>query len=80
MKIKSIPENPTITLSALNETVKMYEEIEANIDNDTRPSSLAYDLGRMSTFELFLKLMGVQFETGDLAQGHHIDNKIERRL
>lgn len=67
MKIKSIPENPGITLSALNETVKIYEEIAANID-DKMPVSLAYDLGRMSTFELFLELLGVQFyDNGDQA-------------
>ena len=76
MKIKSIPENPTITLSALNEAVKMYEQIEAEInDKNKMPTSLAYDCGRMTTFELFLELLGVQFETGDQAQGHHIDNK-----
>ena len=68
MKIKSIPENPTITLSALNETVKMYEKIEAELDDKNKlPSSLAYDLGRMTTFELFLQLLGVQFEIGDQA-------------
>ena len=56
------------------ELVKEYEKIESNID-DKMPTSFAYDLGRMATFELFLQLLGVQFETGDQAQGHHIDNK-----
>ena len=66
MKIKSIPDNPAITLSTLNELVKEYEKIESNID-DKMPASFAYDLGRMATFELFLQLLGVQFETGDQA-------------
>lgn len=74
MKIKSIPDNPAITLSTLNELVKEYEKIESNID-DKMLTSFAYDLGRMAIFELFLQLLGVQFETGDQAQGHHIDNK-----
>ena len=68
MKIKSIPENPCITLSALNGTVKMYEEIESNMKGESHtPMDFAYDLGRLSTFELFLQLLGVQFETGDEA-------------
>ena len=66
MKIKSIPENPGITLSALNEVVKEYEKIESNID-DKMPISFAYDLGRLAAFELLFKLLGVQFETGDQA-------------
>ena len=67
MKIKSIPENPTITLSALNISVKIYEEIEAKVDENKTPTDIAYNLGRMAVFELFFKLMGVQFETGDQA-------------
>ena len=68
MKIKSIPENPTITLAALNEAVKIYEQIEADIiKNNKTPPDFIYDLGRMSAFELFFKLLGVQFETGDQA-------------
>lgn len=67
MKIKSIPDNPTITLAALNEAVKMYEDIEAKAYENETPAGFAYDLGRISTFELFFKLMGVQFETGDQA-------------
>ena len=66
MKIKSIPDNPAITLSTLNELVKEYEKIESNID-DKILTSFAYDLGRMAIFELFLGLRGVQFETGDQA-------------
>ena len=75
MKIKSIPDNPTITLAALNAAVKMYEKIEASLEENKNISSFSFDCGRMSTFELFLGLLGVQFETGDQAQGHHIDNK-----
>lgn len=67
MKIKSIPNNPTITLSALNELVKMYEEIEANNTEHISIPDFVYDTGRMSAFELFLQLLGVQFETGDQA-------------
>ena len=68
MKIKSIPENPTITLSALNETVKMYEDIEKNtFGTNSTPAKFTYDIGRLSVFELFLGLLGVQFETGDEA-------------
>ena len=67
MKIKSIPENPTITLAALNELVKMYEEIEADITEKISIPDFVYDTGRMSAFELFLGLLGVQFETGDKA-------------
>ena len=67
MKIKSIPEDPTITLSALKMSVNIYEEIEAKVDEHKTPIDFAYDLGRMAVFELFFKLMGVQFETGDQA-------------
>ena len=67
MKIKSIPENPTITLASLDELVKIYEEIEANITKSATIPEFVYDTGRMSTFELFFKLLGVQFETGDQA-------------
>lgn len=67
MKIKSIPSNPTITLTALNELVKIYEEIEANITKCEALPEFIYDTGRMSTYELFFKLLGVQFETGDQA-------------
>lgn len=66
MKIKSIPDDPKITLSTLNELIKMYEELEAKINDQSIPS-FAYDLGRMGAFELFFNLMGVQFETGDQA-------------
>lgn len=66
MKIKSIPDDPKITLSTLNELIKMYEEIEAKINDQSIPS-FAYDLGRRGVFELFFNLMGVQFETGDQA-------------
>lgn len=75
MKIKSIPENPTITLAALNEAVKMYEKIERDLPENKVITELAYDCGRLSTYELFFGVLGVSFETGDQAQGHHIENK-----
>ena len=65
MKIKSIPENPTITLAALNEAVKMYEKIESSLPENKVITTFSFDCGRMSVFELFLGLLGVQFETGD---------------
>ena len=67
MKIKSIPTNPTITLSTLNELIKMYEDLDSRAEDNEIPTGFAYDLGRLSTFELFLKLLGVQFEAGDQA-------------
>ena len=67
MKIMAIPDNPTITLSALNEIVKMYEKIEAGLDENKYVSAFSFDCGRMAAFELFLGLLGVQFETSDQA-------------
>ena len=67
MKIKSIPENPTITLAALNEAVKMYEKIESSLPENKAITAFSFDCGRMSVFELFFGLLGVQFETGDQA-------------
>lgn len=68
MKIKSIPDDPKITLSSLNELVKMYEDIKSKInDMNKTVTEFTYDYGRMSAFELVFKLLGVEFETGDQA-------------
>lgn len=75
MKIKSIPENPTITLSTLKKLIDSYETIITHMDDNKYPTELAYDCGRLSTYELFFGVLGVSFETGDQAQCHHIDNK-----
>lgn len=75
MKIKSIPDNPHITLSTLKKLIDSYETIITHMDDNKYPTELAYDCGRLSTYELFFGVLGVSFETGDQAQGHHIDNK-----
>lgn len=67
MKIKSIPDDPRITLSTVKELVEMYEDIEDKIDETGGPTSFAYDLGRLGAFELFFRLLGIRFETGDEA-------------
>ena len=67
MKIKSIPDKmPYVNLLTLRDLIRSYEEIENKID-DKSPCTFAYDLGRLAVFELFFRLLGVQFDAGDEA-------------
>ena len=67
MKIKSIPDNPTITLSTLKRLIDMYEDIITRMSENKYPTEFAYDAGRLSTFEMFFEMLGVRFETSDRA-------------
>lgn len=67
MKIKSIPDNPCITLSTLKEIINSYEQIITHMNDNKFPVEFAYDSGRLSTYELFFGVLGVSFETGDQA-------------
>lgn len=67
MKIKSIPEDPRITLSTLKDIIKITEKIESDLNDTSIPTSYAYDAGRLNVLKMFLGILGVEFEPGDNA-------------
>ena len=66
-KIKSIPENPTITLDMLKEFIGAYEYFLDKTEESTTPMEFIKNTSAAAAYASVLTSLGVTFETGDQA-------------
>jgi len=67
MKIKSIPENPTITLELLKEMIDAYEYFIKKMEEDTTPMEFIKNASAASAYASVLINLGVDIDLGDQA-------------
>ena len=67
MKIKSIPENPTITLDMLKKFIVAYEYYEDKALKPSAPMEFVKNASAAAAFRSILMSFGVEFEDGDQA-------------